>query len=226
MISEQETKQIEIENNIEEKQAETPVEESNDGFKIFDLYDISKIEIKDPALRGSINLEPKLVIKSFGRTFGKFGKLKVNIVERLANRIAVPGHIGKKHKIITSWSTGNYTGNMKIVLKALEIVEKKKGINPIQALVDAIENASPRDEITVIEQGGARYPQAVDCSPLRRVDLALRWMVQGSYQKAFGKKKKMFETLANEIILASDKNMESYSMQKKNEAEKQADSAR
>ena len=41
-----------------------------------------------------------------------------------------------------------------------------------------------------------------------------------------GKKKKMAESLANEIILASDGNMESYALQKKNEAEKQADAAR
>ena len=51
-------------------------------------------------------------------------------------------------------------------------------------------------------------------------------MIIGSYGKAFGKKKKMFETLANEIILASEGNMESYAMGKKNETEKQADSAR
>ncbi len=40
------------------------------------------------------------------------------------------------------------------------------------------------------------------------------------------KKKKMAETLANEIVLASDMNMESFALGKKNEAEKQADSAR
>ena len=61
---------------------------------------------------------------------------------------------------------------------------------------------------------------------MRRVDLALRWMVQGSYQRCFGKKKKMAESLADEIIKAAEGNMESYSMGKKNEAEKSADSAR
>ena len=106
------------------------------------------------------------------------------------------------------------------------MIEKKTNKNPIQVLVSAVENGSPKDEITVIEHGGARYPQAVDTSPMRRVDLAIRWIVQGSYGKAFGKKKKMAETLANEIVLASEGNMDSYSMGKKNEAEKQADSAR
>ena len=199
---------------------------SEEDFKLFDLYSVSEMEVEDPAMVPYINIQPKLLVKSHGRNKYKFAKANVNILERLANRIAVPGHIGKKHKIVTGWSTGAYNNNMGIVLKMLEIVGKKTGKNPVQVLVKAIEKGSPRDEITVIEHGGARYPQAVDCSPLRRVDLALRWMVQGSYQKAFGKKRKMAEVLVNEVIMAAEENMESYAMSKKNDAEKQADSAR
>ena len=196
------------------------------AMKLFDKYDVSNIEIKDPALRPHINFEPKILLKSYGRNLGKFAKIRTNILERLANRVAVPGHVGKKHKIITSWSSGKYTRNMKTVLQALDIIEIRTKKNPIQVLVAAVENSSPRDEITVIEHAGARYPQAVDTSPLRRVDLALRWMTQGAYQRCFGKKKKIAESLADEIIKAYDGNMESYAMSKKNEAEKQADSAR
>lgn len=196
-------------------------------FKLFDKYDVTEIEVEDPALKPYLNLTPRLLVKSQGKNAGeKFGKTRVNIIERIASRLQVPGHIGKKHRIITSWSSGKYNKNMKTVMEALDIIAEKTKKNPIQVLAKAIENGSPRDEITVIEYAGARYPQAVDCSPVRRIDLAVRWMVQGSYQKAFGKKRKMAETLANEIILASEGNMESYSMQKKNEAEKQADSAR
>lgn len=197
------------------------------GFKLFDMYDVSNIEIKDPALKSYINLSPKLLLKTQGSDHKvKFFATKMNIVERLASRLAVPGHIGKKHKIVTSWSSGHYYKNMKTVLKALEIIERKTKENPIQVVVRAIEKCSPRDEITVIEHAGARYPQAVDSSPMRRVNLAVRWIVQGSYGRAFGKKRKIAESLANEIILASQGNMESYAMGKKNEAEKQADSAR
>lgn len=197
----------------------------DEKFKIFDLYSV-EIEIKDPALKPYIGLDGKILLKSFGRHTGKFEKSKTNVVERLANRLAVAGHVGKKHRIITSWSSGKYNRNMTTVLKAFEIIAKKTGKNPLQVFVTAIENGSPRDEITVIEQGGARYPQAVDSSPARRVDLALRWMTQGSYQRCFGKKKKMAESLADEIIKASESSMDSYAYSKKNEAEKQADSAR
>ncbi len=199
---------------------------NEEGFKLFDKYEISDITIKDPALKPYINLQPRLLTKSYGRNLVKFGKTRVSVVERLANRLAVPGHIGKKHKIITSWSSGKYNRNMKTILQVFEIIERKTKKNPVQLLVTAIGNCSPRDEITVIEHAGARYPQAVDTSPLRRVDLAIRWMVQGAYQRSFGKKKKMAESLADEIIKSSEGNMESYAVSKRNEAEKQADSAR
>ena len=195
-------------------------------MKIFDIYETRDVKVEDPGLKRYINLQEKLVLKSHGRAKSKFEKGKVNIIERLANLIAVPGHRGKKHKIITGRASGKYSKNMKIVLDCLRMIQEKTGKNPIQILVNAIENASPRDEITVIEYGGARYPQAVDVSPLRRVNLTLRNIVHGAYDKSFNKKTKIEEALAQEILLASQGNMESFSMSKKNESEKQADSAR
>lgn len=195
-------------------------------FKIFDLYDISEIEVKDEGLKSAINLEPKLLIKSQGRNVQKFGQAKVNIVERLMNKLAVAGHRGKKHKIGIGRTTGKYTKNMKIILEALELIEKKTQKNPIAILVQAIENCAPRDETTVIEYGGARYPQAVDVSPIRRVNLALKNIVHGSSDKAFNKKKTIAQGLAEEIMLAADENGESFALKRKKEAEAQADSAR
>jgi len=201
-------------------------EKNNYGFKLFDLYDISGIEVKDPGLKPVINLQSRLVLNSHGRNVQKFGALKVNVVERLMNRIAVAGHRGKKHKIAKGEASGKYSKNMKILLEAFKLIEKRTGKNPVAVLVQAIENSAPRDEITVIEYGGARYPQAVDVAPIRRINLALRWFIQGASDKAFNKKKTMTEGIAEEIILASESNGESFAYRKKNEAEKQADSAR
>lgn len=214
---------IKMAEQIQETKQETKEEPK---MKLFDKYDSSGIVISDPALKPFINFEPRLLLKSHGRNLDKFGKTRVHIIERFANRLGVPGHSGKKHRIITSWGAGKYNKNMSTVLRALDILAQKTKKNPLQVLADAIANGSPRDEITVIEQAGARYPQSVDSSPMRRVDLAIRWIVQGSYQRCFGKKKKMAESLADEIIKASQGNMESYSVSKKNESEKQADSAR
>jgi small subunit ribosomal protein S7 len=199
---------------------------SEQNFKIFDRYDLSQIEVKDSGLRQVINLKPKLILKSQGRNVSKLGQTKINLVERFMNRLSVSGHRGKKHKLEKGTSTGKYTKNMKIILDALEIVEKKTGKNPVQVLVDAIENAAPRDEITVIEYGGARYPQAVDVSPLRRVNLSIKHLIHGASDKAFNKKKTITQCLAEEIIMAADKNGESLAIRKKKESEAQADSAR
>lgn len=195
-------------------------------FKIFNIYDISNIKINDPGLKRYINLNPKLVIKSYGRIREKFSRAKINLLELFANLVAVPGHRGKKHKIQTSWKTGKYSQNMKIVLDCLKIIENRLKQNPIQILVTAIENVAPKDGITIIEYGGARYPQAADISPSKRVSMALRAIVHGSYDKSFNKKTKIEEALANEIIKAYYKENDSYAIQKKKESEKAADSAR
>ena len=74
--------------------------------------------------------------------------------------------------------------------------------------------------------GGARYPQAIDISPARRVDLAIRLLVHGAYDKAFNKKATITQGLVSEIVAASQNLAESLAVQKRNESEKQADSAR
>ena len=195
-------------------------------MKIFDLYETENIVVNDPGLKRVITLSPKLVLKSHGRAKGDFSKTKVDIVERLANLVGVPGHRSKKHKIMTGRASGKYNKNMKVVLDAFKIIEKKTNLNPVQVLVTAVEKASPREEVTTIEYGGAKYPQAVDCSPSRRVALTLRLIAHGAYDKSFGKKNKIEETLANEIILASQESNDSTAVSKKNEMEKQANSAR
>lgn len=195
-------------------------------FKIFDLYDLSEIKIEDPGLQQVINLKPMLALKSHGRNVQKLGQTKVNVVERLMNKLSNSGHRGKKHKIELGSSSGKYSKNMKIILDALKEVEKRTGKNPVQVLVTAIEKAAPRDEVTVIEYGGARYPQAVDVSPLRRVNLALKYLIHGSSDKAFNKKKTITQSLTDEIILTYEENGESFAIKKKKETEAQADSAR
>jgi len=197
------------------------------NFKVFDLYDLSEVQVNDEGLKEVINLQPRLILKSQGRNAKlKLGQVKVNVIERLVNRLPTAGHRGKKHKVEKGTSTGKYSKNFKIILDALQMIEKRKNVNPVQVLVKAIENSSPRDEVTVIEYGGARYPQAVDVSPLRRVNLALRWLVQGASDKAFNKKKTIAQGLADEIILASEENGDSFAFRKKKESEAQADSAR
>jgi len=195
-------------------------------MKVFGLYDASEVRVEDPGLKKVINLNSKLLLKSHGRIKADPTRSRVNVVERLINLLQVPGSRGKKHRIITGWITGKQARCTKIVLDAFKIIEEKTKENPLRVLVRAIENSAPRDEVTSIEYGGAKYPQAVDVSPRRRLNLVLRYLINGAYDKAFNKKATISEALAKEIILASQNSGESHAISKKNDLEKQADAAR
>jgi small subunit ribosomal protein S7 len=196
-------------------------------INLFNKWTVEGIKISDPGLQGYINLVPIYVPKTGGKNVKvRFHKNKYNIVERLINHLMGPGHRGKKHKISSGRCSGKGQKNYNTVKKAFEIIEKKLGKNPVEVFVKAVENAAPREEITAIEYGGARYPQAVDCAPQRRVDITLRMFIQGAYSKSFNSKKKIYDCLAEEIISAYNMESKSTAISKKLELERQADSSR
>lgn len=196
-------------------------------IKLFNKWSVEGIKIQDQGLVSYINLKPIYVPRTGGRNVKiRFHKSKNNIVERLINHLMGPGHKGKKHKRSSGRCGGKGQKAFNLVLKAFDIIEKKVGKNPVEVFAKALENAAPREEITAIEYGGARYPQSVDCAPQRRVDFALRMMVQGSYAKSFNSKKKFNECLADEIISAYNLELKSNAVAKKLELERQADSSR
>jgi small subunit ribosomal protein S7 len=196
-------------------------------MKIFDLFESKDVKVEDPGLRRYVDLSEKLVIKDQGREGKvKFGRAKINLVERFIHLLMCPGHRSGKQKIMTHWASGKWSKKAMIMIKALKIVEERTKQNPIQVFVKAVENAAPRDEVTTIEYGGARYPQAVDISPMRRLSLAMRNMRNSAYDKSFGKSAKIENTLADEIIAAANNSSESKAISRKNEIEKMADSSR
>ncbi len=195
--------------------------------KAFNKWDTKGIEVEDEGLKAYITLQPKIIPKTGAKYAGqRFHKSNTFIVERLINKLMVPGHKGKKHKLTSGHCTGKSITVYKIVEDALTEIENKTKKNPIAVLVKAIENAATREEIVTIEYGGARYPKPVECSPQRRIDLVLRWFVQGAYEKTFNKKIKASQALADEILNAYQNNTKSFAIQKKKEIERQADSSR
>lgn len=196
-------------------------------LKLFGKWDW-KVEVKDPGLKKYINLTPVHIPRTFGR-FQKqrFYRSKMNIVERLINKLMTPGHRGKKHKLMSRQCTGKWSTCVNLVKKAFEYIEKKEKRNPIEVLVRAIERVAPREEITTIEIGGIRYPKAVDVAPQRRVDLALRWITQAAFHGASRKKKKAWQALAEELIYAARGDAtRSNALKKKIEVERQAAASR
>ncbi len=210
-----------------EKHAIKPSEKhSGSNIKMFNRWSMEGIKVDDPGLQKYINLRDIVVPKTYGRNVKPFGKANMPLVERLANKIMVPGHKGKKHKLTSGHAPGKAIGKLRIVENVLKIIESKTKENPIKVLVKAVENAAPREEIITIEYGGARYPQSVDCAPARRVDIALRQMVQGAYAKSFNKKIGVTNALADEILKAYALDGNSNAISKKLELERQADASR
>ena len=196
-------------------------------FKLFDKWDVSSVTVTDPGLKRYIDLTPLSVLNSFGRnSTNRFGKGKTNVVERLMNKLMVSGHKGRKHRLSSGHNSGKSIKVYKTVYKAFDIIEKKLGKNPVEVFIKSLENAAPREEITTIEYGGARYPQSVECSPQRRIDVALRQMVQGSYHASFRSKRTISETLADEIMKAYVNDNKSQAIAKKMELERQAEASR
>lgn len=196
-------------------------------LKYFNRWGIEDVVIGDLGLKNYISIEPRIVPKTGAKYAGnKFHKSKVTIVERFVNKIMVPGHKSKKHFKTSGHITGKSQSVLGIMERVLEILEKKTGKNPIAVLVSAVENAAPREEIVTIEYGGARYPKAVECAPQRRIDLVIRQMTQGSYQKSFNGKISIEEALASEILNAYNLSQQSVAIAKKLELERQADSSR
>ncbi|MBW2994559.1 30S ribosomal protein S7 [Candidatus Woesearchaeota archaeon] len=193
----------------------------------FNRWSTSGIAVADEGLVRYINLEPRVVPKTGARYAGKrFHKSKIFIVERLINKLFIPGHKSKKHLRSSGHCTGKTSNAYGIVENAFTIIEQKIKENPLKVFVQALVNAAPREEIVTIEYGGARYPKAVECSPQRRLDIALRFFVQGSYDKSFKKKKSVESALADEIMAAYKLDPKSLAISKKNETERQADAAR
>ncbi len=196
-------------------------------IKVFNRWSIEGIKVDDLGIASYITLQPRIVPKTGARYAGsKFYKSRTFIVERLINKLMIPGHKGKKHFKTSYHMTGKAETAYDIVEEAFKLIEKTTRENPIKVFVKALENAAQREEIVTIEYGGARYPKAVECSPQRRIDLVLRHMTEGAYHRTFNTKKSIVNSLAEEIINAYRLSNASNAIAKKLEIERQADGSR
>ncbi len=185
-------------------------------MKIFEKWDVSEIEIVDLGVRQYANLKEIATPHTGGRVASQqFSKSSISIVERLINKMM------RKER-----STGQKQKTFNIVRETFEIIHTKTGKNPVQLLVKAIENAGPREEVVRLRFGGISVPKSVDTSTQRRIDQALMFIARGAQKAAFKSKRSIEECLASEIIAASEYDMKSYAISKKEEKERVAKAAR
>ncbi|MCX8175114.1 MAG: 30S ribosomal protein S7 [Candidatus Micrarchaeota archaeon] len=199
--------------------------------KLFGKYSFSEVKVTDPSFAAYLNITPAFLPHTHGRhAKAQFGKRRLNIVERLANKL-MRGGTGEKTsgKVIRTGGKlqGKKTKALKIVEEAFEIVEKRSKKNPIQLLVDALQNSAPREDFTRVSMGGVSYQVEVDVSASRRLDMALRNIALAAIMGAFDKKKRLAEALADEIenTAKGDVNA-SYAIKKRDETERMARAAR
>jgi len=132
-------------------------------------------------------------------------------VERLAVSLMMHGR-----------NNGKKLMAVRIVRHAFEVVHLLTDANPIQITVDAIINSGPREDATRIGSAGVVRRQAVDISPLRRVNQAIWLLCTGAREAAFRNVKTIAECLADELINAAKGSSNSYAIKKKDEIERVA----
>lgn len=144
----------------------------------------------------------------------RFGKVNCPIFERFVNQLMIGNsrQNGKKQQAV------------RIFKQTLEVIHLLTDQNPLEIVFEAIVQSGAREDSTRIGSGGTVRRQAVDVSPLRRVNQAIYLLCKGSRESAFRSHKVMAETLADEIINAS-KGVgagNSYAVRKKDEIERVA----
>lgn len=179
-------------------------------INLFGRWSFGHIQIQDPGLAKYVSLSPVFLPHSMGRhEHHRFHKAEVNVVERFVNSLMRPGK-----------SSGAKTRALSTLRNAFEIIHLRTGRNPVEVLVKAVENSAPCEDTTRISYGGVVYHMAVDISPQRRVDLALRLLSEGARKSTFGNSRTLEECVADELVLASQNDVKSFAVSKRNEMER------
>ena len=183
---------------------------------LFNKWDLGEVQVTDPSLVRYISLNPVIVPHSTGKfTRQEFNKANMLIVERLINRL-----------MQSEMNTGNKQLATRIVRDAFDTIHKKTKKNPVQVLVEAIANTGQREETVRLKYGGINVPKSVDTAPIRRVNTSLFFISEAVYKAAHKSKKPVAACLADELIAASKGDVKAYSVNKKEERERIAKSAR
>jgi small subunit ribosomal protein S5e len=184
-------------------------------IKLFGRWSFEDVEVNDISLEDYIAVKPKyatFVPHTAGRYANKrFRKAQCPIVERLTNSLMMHGR-----------NNGKKLMAVRIVKHAFEIIHLLTDQNPIQVIVDAIINSGPREDATRIGSAGVIRRQAVDISPLRRVNQAIYLITTGAREAAFRNIKTIAECLADELVNAAKGSSNSYAIKKKDEIERVA----
>lgn len=197
---------------------DTALETTTADIRVFGKWSGAEVQISDMSLEDYIlgAKQPKFLPHSAGRyQVKRFRKASCPIVERLVCSLMFHGR-----------NNGKKLMAVRIVRHTFEIIHLLSGENPLQVLVSAIINSGPREDSTRIGRAGTVRRQAVDVSPLRRVNQALYLICTGARDSAFRSVKTIAECLADELINAAKGSSTSFAIKRKDELERVAKSNR
>ncbi len=107
------------------------------------------------------------------------------LVQKLINKVMKDGKKSKAEKIVYG---------------ALQIIGEKSRTNPFEVLSHAVRNCIPLVETRPRRVGGQTYQVPIEVRPARRVNLALRWLVQAARERD---ERTMAHALASELMEAA-----------------------
>jgi len=199
-------------------------------MKLFNKWETNAINHKDLGLAKYINLNDRIVPNSFGSTNNLANrKTKINVIERLANKMMRSGQ-GKKKlsgKYIRNRNgCGKKDQSIKSVEMAFDHIYAVTKENPVQIFIQAIENSAPREDITKLQKGDITYTQSVDLAPIKRLDESLKNIALACFKNTYKTKKEPHVALAEEIIDASKNDQKSFAVKRKDEIERIAQGSR
>ena len=85
----------------------------------------------------------------------------------------------------------------KICYGALDRASQKSGVEPLKLFKTAVDNVKPLIETKSRRVGGASYQVPVEVKYVRRISLAMRWLVKYAHDRSG---KSMEEKLAGELL--------------------------
>ena len=210
-----------MEEDIEISEAAAVTEEPESpiagiGTMVFGKWDASEVVCRDPGISRYVNLKMIGAPHTGGRHANAwFGKQDLSVTERFINNLMRSGkNSGKKQYCAKSLD------------EAFDRIHEKSGENPLQKFIDAITEAAPCEETTRVRIGAVSQPKAVDSSPSRRLDVALRNLAIGAASATMKSKKSLTEGIISELTKAADGDVNSFAVGKRHEVERIAASAR
>jgi small subunit ribosomal protein S7 len=122
-------------------------------------------------------------------------------IKRVVNPDAKYGDVVVAKFMNVLMYSGKKSAAERIVYGALDLIQKKTSQEPLEVFHNALDNVKPSVEVRSRRVGGATYQVPTEVRTVRRLALALRWLINAARNRG---EKTMAERLAGELMDAAN----------------------